>query len=129
MAKKCIIWCLVAAMFILGIMPRLEAAFVSSQAIDSKQLDRVSDLQVIQSALEDKLVRQRLQDLGFTSDEVRDRLALLNEEQLHSIAQKLDDLRVGQDSGLGIVIAVLVIIILVIVIINLTTGHKVTVTK
>lgn len=129
MAKKCIVWCLVAAMFILGIAPRLEAAFVPSQVINSSPSDRASDLKVIQSALEDKLVRQRLQDLGFTSKEISDRLSLLNEEQLHSIAQKLDDLRVGQDSGVGIVIAVLVIIILIIVIVNLTTGHKVVVTK
>jgi hypothetical protein len=116
-------------MFILGITPRLEAAFVPSKAINSKPSDRVSDLKVIQSALEDKLVRQRLQDLGFTSEEISEKLALLNEEQLHSIAQKLDDLRVGQDSGVGIVIAVLVIIILIIVIVNLTTGRKVVVTK
>lgn len=129
MAKKWIVWCLVTAMFILGIAPRLEAAFVPSQAINSAPSDRASDLKVIQSALEDKLVRQRLQDLGFTSKEISDRLSLLNEEQIHSIAQKLDDLRVGQDSGVGIVIAVLVIIILIIVIVNLTTGHKVVVTK
>jgi hypothetical protein len=129
MAKKSIVWGLVVAMFILGIAPRLEAAFVPSQAINSTPLDRMSDLKAIQSALENKLVQQRLQDLGFLSDEISDKLALLSDQQLHNIAQKLDDLRVGQDSGLGIVIAVLVIIILVIVIVNLTTGHRVVVTR
>ena len=129
MAKKSIVWGLVVAMFILGIAPRLEAAFVASQAINSTPLNRMSDLKAIQSALENKLVQQRLQDLGYLSDEINDKLALLSDQQLHNIAQKLDDLRVGQDSGLGIVIAVLVIIILVIIIVNLTTGHRVVVTK
>jgi len=129
MAKKSIVWGMVVAMFILGIAPRLEAAFVPSQAINSTSLDRMSDLKAIQSALENKLVQQRLQDLGYLSDEIIDKLALLSDQQLHNIAQKLDDLRVGQDSGLGIVIAVLVIIILVIIIVNLTTGHRVVVTK
>lgn len=129
MAKKSIVWCLVTAMFILGIVPRVEAAFVPSQAIDAPSLDRMSDLKAIQSTLENRLVQQRLQDLGYSSDEITKKLSLLSDQQLHGIAQKLDDLRVGQDSGLGIVIAILVIIILVIIIINLTTGHKVIITK
>ncbi len=45
----------------------------------------------------------------------------------HNIKKSLIS-RVGQDSGLGIVIAILVII-LVIIIINLTTGFTVVVTK
>jgi len=129
MTKKSIVWCLVMAMFILGIAPRLEAGFVPSQAINTASLDRVSDLKAIQSTLENRLVQQRLQDLGYSSDEISRKLSLLSDQQLHGVAQKLDDLRVGQDSGLGIVIAILVIIILVIIIINLTTGHKVVVTK
>ena len=129
MARKCVIWCLVSAMFILGIAPRLEAAFVPSQAINYMPSDRGSDLKAIQSALENRLVRQRMEDLGYSCDEINGKLVLLSDQQLHSIAQKLDGLRVGQDSGLGIVIAVLVIIILIIVLINLTTGHKVIVTK
>ena len=78
MANKSIVWGLVVAMFILGIAPRLEAAFVPSQAINSTPLDRMSDLKAIQSALENKLVQQRLQDLGFLSDEISDKLALLS---------------------------------------------------
>lgn len=129
MTKKSITWCLVMAMFILSIAPRLEAAFVPSQTINTPSLDRMSDLKAIQSTLENRLVQQRLHDLGYSSDEIAKKLSLLSDRQLHDIAQKLDDLRVGQDSGLGIVIAVLIIIILVIIIINLTTGHKVVITR
>jgi hypothetical protein len=39
---------------------------------------------------------------------------------------KMDDLKVGGDSGLGIVIAILVIVILVIIIVQLS-GHRIVV--
>jgi len=129
MTRKYIVWYLVAAMFVIGIAPRLDAAFVPSQGMVVTSSDRESDLQAVQGALENKLVQQRLKDLGYTSGEIKERLAQLTDQQLHSIAQKLDDLRVGQDSALGIVIAVLVIILLIILIINLTSGHKVVLTR
>ncbi len=129
MARKYIVWYLAAAMFVLGIVPRLEAAFVPSQVIGVTPADRLSDEQAIQSILENKLVQQRLRDLGYTVEEIQGRLSQLSDQQIHAVAQKLDDLRVGQDSGLGIVIAVLVIIVLVILIINLTTGRKVVLTR
>jgi hypothetical protein len=50
----------------------------------------------------------------------------LNDQQLHQVAMKMDDLKVGGDSGLGIVIAILVIVILVIIIIQLS-GHRIVV--
>lgn len=129
MAKKTLIYYLVIAMFIIGIVPRVEAAFVPSQALALPEVDRTADLGKIQAVLESKLVQQRLQDLGFTADEINKKLSQMSDQQIHSFAQQLDDLRVGKDSGLGIVIAVLVIIILVIIVINLTTGQKVVVTK
>jgi hypothetical protein len=116
-------------MFVIGIIPRLEAAFVPSQGINTIPAGRSSDLQTVQAMLENRLVRQRLLDLGYTSDEIKERLAQLTDQQLHAIAQKLDNLRVGQDGALGVIIAVLVIVLLVILIINLTTGRKVVVTR
>jgi hypothetical protein len=127
MAKKTLIYYLAIAMFVIGIVPRVEAAFVPSQAIALPAVDRADDLGKIQTVLESKLVKQRLQDLGFTADEINARFSQMSDQQIHSFAQQLDDLRVGKD-GLGVVIAVLLIIILVIVMINLTTGHRVVVT-
>lgn len=127
MVKKLIICYLVMMMFIIGIAPRLEAAFSPSEAL--LVADRAGDLQKVRTVLESRLIQQRLQDLGYTADEIQSRLSQLSDDQLHTVAQKLDDLKVGQDSALGIVIAVLVIIILVIVVINLTSGKKVTVTR
>jgi len=126
--KKCITWYLVIALCIIGSIPRVEAAFIPSEVIELTTIDRAKDLQTIQNHLETKLIQQRLKDFGFTPDEIKARISQLSDQQIHSIAQKLDDLRVGQD-GLGFVIAILVIIILVIVLINLTTGKKVIVTQ
>ena len=61
--------------------------------------DRALDLRSVQGTLETKLVSQRLVDLGFTAEEVGARLAQLSDQQIHQMAQKLNDVRVGQDGG------------------------------
>ena len=125
MVKKYVVWYLVVAMFVIGIAPRLEAAFTPSEVLVLSPSVRAADVEKIQAALELKLVQQRLQDLGFSAEEITTRLSQLTDEQIHSIAARLDDLKVGGDAW-GFVIAVLVIIVLVIVILQLT-GHKVVV--
>jgi len=52
------------------------------------------------------------------------RLERLNDQQLHQLAQNIDNVKVAGDSGLGIVIGLLVIAILVVLLLQLT-GHKV----
>lgn len=127
MVRKFVMWYLVVAMLIIGITPRLEAAFAPSEALVLSSAARSTDTETVQAVLENKLVRQRLQDLGFNADEITAKLSQLSDEQLHSIAQKLDDLKVGSD-GFGVVIGILVIIALILVIIHLS-GHKVIVTR
>jgi uncharacterized membrane protein len=127
MLKRYVTWYLIVAMFIIGIVPHVEAAFTPSQTVPLASVDRAEDLQKIQAVLETKLAQQRLQDLGFTDEEIRTRLSQLNDQQLHSIAQKIDDLRVGKDA-LWIVIGLLIIVILVVILIQLTTGHRVVIT-
>jgi hypothetical protein len=123
MFKKSLTWYLVFALFIISIVPHAEGAFSPSQAIVLSDVQRQADIGKIRAILETKLVSQRLQDLGFSPDEIKERLAFLSDQQLHNYAQQLDDLKAGGD-GLGIVIAVLLIILLVIVIMQLT-GHRV----
>jgi len=123
---KSVSWYLVIAMFIIGIAPRTEAGFVPSEVIAVAQTDRAADLNKIQKVLETKAIKQRLEDLGFTQEEINNRISQLSDQQLHQFALQLDDLKVGGD--LGIVIALLVIIILIIVILQLT-GRRVVITK
>jgi hypothetical protein len=81
-------------------------------------------LDKVQKFLEMKMVRERLKDLGFTPEEIQGKLNDLSDQQLHQLAMKMDDLKVGGGDALGVIIAILVIIILVIIIIQLT-GHKI----
>jgi hypothetical protein len=119
-------WYLVIAMFIIGIAPRVDAGLVESEITSLIQVDRTTELQKIQHFLETKAVSKRLEQFGYTQDEIQKRLTQLSDQQIHQIATKLDDLKIGGD-GAGIVIALLVIAILIIVILQLT-GHKVIVT-
>jgi hypothetical protein len=120
-------WYLAVTMFILAIAPRVDAGFAPSEMISLVQSDRTEDLARIQNLLETKIVRERLDALGFSQDEIQGRLSQLTDQELHRLATQIDSLSVGGDAA-GVIIAVLVIIILIIVILQLT-GHKVLVTK
>ncbi len=128
MLKKYLTWYLVIAMFIIGIAPRVEASFAPSQTMGIERSDRTADLQKVQSVLETKVVKQRLQDFGFSQGEINARLSQLSDGQLHKLALNLDELKVGKDSGLGIIIALLVIAILVVLLLKLT-DHRVIITR
>lgn len=121
-------WYLIFAMFIISIAPKVEAGFAPSEIIALSKSDRAADLDRIQKTLETKMIRERLEKFGLTQDEIDSRLAQLSDQQIHKLALQLDELRVGKDDGLGIVIALLMIAILVVLLLQLT-GHRVVVTK
>jgi hypothetical protein len=125
---KHVTWYLVIAMFIIGIVPRVDAGLAPSQIIALTQIDRTADLVKIQKVLEVKAISERLMQFGLTQDEVQKRLIQLSDRQIHQIALQLDDLKIGQDDALTLIIALLFIAILVVVLLKLT-GHKVIVTK
>jgi hypothetical protein len=106
--KKWITCYLALAMVVIGVVPPVNASFLSSEATKTAGNDGSFDLHTARVALETRLVSQRLVDLGFTAEEVGARLAQLSDQQIHQLAQKLDDVRVGQD-GFGVVIGLLVI--------------------
>lgn len=116
-------WYLVAAMFIIGITPSVNAGLSPSEII-SASFDRANDLERVQKVIETKKIKERLEKLGFTTEEVRSRLSSLTDRQIHQLALNLDELKVGGDDGLGIIIALLIIAILIVVLLHLT-GHKV----
>jgi len=122
--KKWITWYLVAALLVIGITPRVYAGFSPSEGFALASGERTSNLDKVQKFLEMKMVRERLKDLGFTPEEIQGKLNDLSDQQLHQLAMKMDDLKVGGGDALGVIIAILVIIILVIIIIQLT-GHKI----
>ena len=122
--RNWIIWYLVMAMFVIGVTPKVYAGFSPSEVIGLSPDERSSDLQKVQKFIEMKMVRERLKEYGLTQDEITARLGELNDQQIHQLALKIDDLRVAADDGLGILVALLVIVILVIIIVMLL-GHRV----
>jgi hypothetical protein len=113
---------LVVVMGLVSLVPRVEASFVPSDQ-SASSISRQEDMATIQKALEDKVIRERLKDLGYTEEEIKARLDRLSDGEVHSLASQLDSLMPAGD-GLGVVIALLVIAILVIVILMLT-GHRI----
>ena len=107
---------LIILMSLISFVPRVEAAFISSGESQT-ELMRDQDMKIIKKALEDKLVTQRLQDLGFSDQEIQDRMNQLSDQEVHHLATQIDS--VNQGGILGAVIAVLVIVLLVVLILKL----------
>lgn len=117
-------WHVLIVMILIGLVPKVEAGFAPSAAVPLSPNDRIVDEGKVQKFLEAKMVKERLSELGFTSEEIQSRLGTLSDEQLHQLALQLDEIRVGADDGLGILVALLVIAILIVILLWLT-GHRV----
>ena len=113
---KWVTWYMVSVMFLLGIAPRVYAGFSPSELITLSQIDRNSDFLKVQQVLESKMIRERLSQLGFTEEGIQQRLYQLSDEQIHQIALKIDELKVGGDAGEAIIIGLAVTIFIVAVI-------------
>ena len=121
--RKSVTWYLVAAMLVIGITPRVYAGFSPSEVIGFSPAERSADLQKVRKFLEMKMVGERLRELGLAPGEVRSRLDQLNDQQIHQLALRVDELTVAGDSGLGIIIAILIIAILVVILVYLLQGR------
>lgn len=75
---------------------------------------RAADMKTIQTTLESKIVRERLQTLGLSEKEIELRLGQLSDQELHKLAKDVDTLAAG-----GIIEAVLVVVVLVLLILFL----------
>jgi len=73
--------------------------------------DRAADLNTIQHALEHKVVKQRMGELGFTEGEIQLRLAHASDAELHQLAAQSETMMAG--GVVGFVISLLVIVLLV----------------
>lgn len=80
---------------------------------------RDADMVVMQRALENKVVAQKLQDYGVPAKDAQLKLANMSDEDLHVLASASKGLPSGGDGSTGLIIGILVIIILVIVVLKL----------
>jgi cytochrome c553 len=83
---------------------------------------RAADMARIQTALESKLLQQKLMDYGLSPEETMARVNTLSDEQIHQLATHTDSLQAGGDGG-GTIIGLLIIAILVVVLIYLIQGR------
>lgn len=130
---RAMVWTLTVAVLLLGSGPPESLALLAPPDLvaPGTGLDpgRTEDLTKVQQVLESKLIRQRLEDIGFTTEEINSRMARISDAQLHELAMQIDAVMPGGDpSGVGIVVAVIVIVILVVILIWLL-DHKVAIEK
>ena len=109
---KLVSYHLVAAMLVIGIVPRVEAGLSPSDAIALSQANRTGDLATIQKILESKKIGKRLENLGFSQSEIQSKLGRLNDDQLHKLALRLDEIKVG---GGGFEVLVIVFLVAIVI--------------
>jgi hypothetical protein len=108
-------------MLVTAVLPLGSSLAMLAPADDVATTERVSgtrsaDLRTLQSVLENKVVRQRLQDLGFTDEQIKARVNQLSDAQLHQVASQINTLFPGGDDGvIWTIVGILLIVVLVII--------------
>ncbi|MDQ7056011.1 MAG: PA2779 family protein [Persephonella sp.] len=96
------------------------AGMVGSLTSEGKSVQSLREMEInkIQRALENQLVREKLQAYGLTPQQINEKLSQMSDQQIHMLAQASDKVLAGGDL-LGTTIAVLIIILLVVLILKL----------
>lgn len=81
---------------------------------DRQAYQRAADMKTVQTALESKILRERLKALGLTDKEIESRLTRLSDQQIHQLAKDINTVSSG-----GFLEEVLVLVILVLLILFL----------
>lgn len=104
---------LVMFVTILGCLPNARAGFIPTNK-DIENIQRTQDIEILQQVLEKKMVIERLRALGYTEQEIMDRVSRLSDHDLHMLAAQVNSLTNGSKAGIGIAIMMVVLIVLVI---------------
>jgi hypothetical protein len=115
-ATKVLVCYLVLAICAIGFVQRAHAGLSPSDLVNLPVTSRTADLEKIQNTLELKAVGERLSQLGLTQEEIRVKLAQLNDQQVHRLAVQLDQIKVGGFHGAIVLIAVVAIVAIVLLV-------------
>lgn len=96
---------------------RVEASLVTNDSIYQTEY-AAGDIATLGRFLENKIVLQRLADLGYTKTEIEERLTKLTAEERHQLATQIESLTTGGDA-IGVIVGILIIAILVVVLLKL----------
>ena len=83
-------------------------------AAGGQAYDRAGDMKTVQTALESKIVRERLKALGMTDKEIESRLTRLSDQQVHQLAKDVNTLGPG-----GGIVGILIVVMLVLAVVYL----------
>lgn len=109
---------MIVVMGILGMVPRVDAAFIHSfESMGHNYQEK--DLETVRQFLELRAVKNRLEALGYCPEEIEKRLSGLSSEEIHQLAANINTLTTGGD-GTGVVIGILLIVLLVLLILKLS---------
>src|SRR3989344_7751553 len=120
--KKALLFSLIGFTVLLSLRQEGRSMIVPAQKASQAPeagVNRQEDLAKIQKILENKMIRQRLSQMGLTEKEVEDRLSKLSDQDVHQLASKTDSMMPAGDSAGGVIIGILVITILVLLVIYL----------
>ncbi len=79
-----------------------------------KKLDRESSRTIVDQALEREAVRDKLQMIGYTVDEIKERISRLSDKEVQRMAERIEHVKAGGHLGLGnlnLVVLILLIIL------------------
>jgi hypothetical protein len=114
-AKPLVVYLVLALLAISTAAGPAEAMFIpaaphqESAASPSATFGRAADLIKVQTALESKIIRQKLMDYGLSPEETMARVNMLSDEQVHQLAAHTDSLQAGGDAvGFFVVLIFLV---------------------
>jgi hypothetical protein len=126
--KPLVIYLSVALLAISTFAGPAEAMFVpaapyqKSAAYPMESVGRAADIDKVQTALESKIIHQKLMDYGLSADEAMARVNMLSDEQLHQLAAQADSLQAGGDA-VGVFVALVIVALLVVLLIYLVQGR------
>lgn len=123
---KPLIGCLIATLIACSTFAgTAQAMFLNSAPDRNPEMTTASgrngDILKIQTALESKIIRQRLLDYGLSSDLVMARINALTDAQVHQLALNTDSLQAGGDA-VGLIAGAIVVGLLVVLLVFLAQG-------
>jgi hypothetical protein len=118
------ITCGMLALLLLSLMPIESGAMLApaDESITSAGVSssRTEDLQTVRRVLEQKIVQQRLQDIGLSQGDINTRLDRMSDGQLHAMATQLNSVIPAGDGGMiWQIVGILLIVVLVILLATL----------
>ena len=115
--KRLIAYLIIGWAFLLGGLPtNILAMPVSSKMLqnEAKSL-RQKEINKIYSLLEEKIVQKKLVNMRLNNNEIKARIAKLSDAQIHRLANRLDEIKVGGSAGGAILIVAIVVGIIMLI--------------